>query len=158
MRRRDFVKLIAGSAAMWPFYAHAQTGSGAWGTARTKSPTVSVLSSAGGADASLVREAVAFWNDQFAAIGSPFRIGAVNQASGTISVAALQALSAKVLSRTGPAELPMPLSESMAALSWHYRTAISSPSQRAGRSSKKHLSACAVRGSIRSRSPTSLAT
>ena len=54
----------------------------------------------------LVRDAVAFWNHTFAELGSTFRLGPVSQAGGSVTADELRALSDRVLSRTGPTQLP----------------------------------------------------
>jgi len=53
-----------------------------------------------------VREAVDFWNRTFAELGTPFRLGSVTDTTAAMPTGELQALSAKVLSRTGPPEVP----------------------------------------------------
>ena len=54
----------------------------------------------------LVRDAVSFWNRSFAELGSAFRLGPVSQAGGAVPADELHALSDRVLSRTGPTQLP----------------------------------------------------
>jgi hypothetical protein len=54
----------------------------------------------------LVRDAVVFWNRSFAELGSAFRLGPVTQAGGAVPADELRALSARVLSSTGPAQSP----------------------------------------------------
>jgi hypothetical protein len=54
----------------------------------------------------LVSDAVAFWNRSFAELGSAFRLGPVTQAAGSVPAEELRALSDRVLSRTGPTQLP----------------------------------------------------
>lgn len=89
-----------------PSLADAQTRSaGAWGNSWTSVPTVMILTQGNDNRVTLVREAVAFWNQTFAGLGSPFRLGSVTTASGAIASAELAALSEKVRSRTGPAVL-----------------------------------------------------
>lgn len=72
----------------------------------TKAPSIIALSSRSDARVAFVSEAVAFWNRELADLGSAFKLGPVTPAKGTIPADQLAALSAKILSRTGPAELP----------------------------------------------------
>jgi putative tryptophan/tyrosine transport system substrate-binding protein len=55
---------------------------GAWNVV----PTITVVSAAGDPRLPLVSEAVAFWNDTFAELGTPFRLGALTQVVGAIPV------------------------------------------------------------------------
>jgi hypothetical protein len=53
-----------------------------------------VVSAEGDPRLPLVREAVAFWNDTFAELGTPFRLGPLTQVAGAIPVEDLRTLSA----------------------------------------------------------------
>jgi putative ABC transport system substrate-binding protein len=56
-------------------------------------PTITVVSTAGDPRLPLVGDAVAFWNDTFAELGSPFRLGTLTQVIGAIPVEDLKTLS-----------------------------------------------------------------
>jgi hypothetical protein len=62
---------------------------GAWNLV----PTVTVVSATGDPRLPLVSDAVAFWNDTFAQIGTPFRLGVLTQVVGAIPVEDLKMLS-----------------------------------------------------------------
>jgi len=104
-------RLILGLVLLLPLscQAQAQTASGVGRPAVpwAKVPVVVVV---GGrtddARLPLVRDAVAFWNHTFAELGSAFRLGPVSQAGGSVTADELRALSDRVLSRTGPTQLP----------------------------------------------------
>jgi putative ABC transport system substrate-binding protein len=49
-------------------------------------PTISVVSAAADPRLALVRDAIAFWNETFAELGTPFRLGAVTEVVETIPV------------------------------------------------------------------------
>ena len=67
-------------------------------------PTITVVSAAGDPRLPLVNDAVAFWNDTFAELGTPFRLGALTQVVGAIPVEDLKKLSSLVTTRVP--ELP----------------------------------------------------
>lgn len=77
---------------------------GWWGVGWTKVPTVVIVAQDDDPRIQTVREAVEFWNRTFVELGSPFRLGVVKHVSGAVSADELQALSAKVLARTGLGE------------------------------------------------------
>jgi hypothetical protein len=88
MRRRDFIAGL-GSAAAWPFAARAQQPSGGWNLV----PTLTVVSFPDDPRLALVADAVAFWNEIFAQIGTPFRLGALTQVVGAVPFEDLNKLS-----------------------------------------------------------------
>jgi hypothetical protein len=57
-------------------------------------PTITVVSAAGDPRLPLVRDAIAFWNDTFAELGTPFRLGALRQVVDAIPVEDLTMLNA----------------------------------------------------------------
>jgi putative tryptophan/tyrosine transport system substrate-binding protein len=59
-------------------------------------PTITVVSAAGDPRLPLVNEAVAFWNDTFAELGTPFRLGALTQVIAAIPVDDLEKISPRV--------------------------------------------------------------
>ena len=67
-------------------------------------PTITVVSAAGDPRLPLVNDAVAFWNDTFAELGTPFRLGVLTQVVGAIPVEDLKKLSSLVTTRVP--ELP----------------------------------------------------
>jgi hypothetical protein len=70
-------------------------------------PTVVIIAaSPNDSRVALVYEAVAFWNETLAGLGSPFRLGAVTQVTGRVPSDQLATISYKVLTRTGPGEVP----------------------------------------------------
>jgi Matrixin len=86
---------------------------GAWGIPWTVSPSITVLVKGDDSRVALVREAVVFWNQTFAELGSPFRLGAVSTVYGAIPAAELADAAAKVLKRNWSAKLPVAVSH------WH---------------------------------------
>src|SRR5262245_49932571 len=72
----------------------------------TKAPLVLVVGAEGEDDLRLVRDAVDFWNREFASLGSPFRLGPVVQSEASVRGGELVAMSARVLNREAPGELP----------------------------------------------------
>jgi putative ABC transport system substrate-binding protein len=67
-------------------------------------PTITVVSAAADPRLPLVHDAVPFWNDTFAALGTPFRLGAVTQVVGAIPVEDLKKVSPSTV--TGVGALP----------------------------------------------------
>jgi hypothetical protein len=73
-----------------------------WG----KVPTITIAALARDARIPLALEAVEFWNRQLAEIGTPFRLGAVTQTTETLPTDFLTRLSASVLTREPPPDVP----------------------------------------------------
>jgi hypothetical protein len=73
-----------------------------WG----KVPTVRIAAPAQDARIPLALEAVAFWNRQLAEVGTPFRLGDVTQTTDTLPTDYLTRLSAAVLNREPPPDVP----------------------------------------------------
>jgi hypothetical protein len=102
MTRKQFILL--GLALCAPSIGHAQAparGPQAWG----KVPSIIVLSQGSDPRVQLVRDAVANWNRIFSEIGTSFRLGLVTQAIGAVPASELGAMSATLLSRSGPPSL-----------------------------------------------------
>jgi putative ABC transport system substrate-binding protein len=73
-------------------------------------PTITVVSGADDPRLPLVSDAVGFWNDTFAQLGTPFRLGALTQVVGAIPVGDLRKLSpfsVASLERGGPPLKPV---------------------------------------------------
>lgn len=83
---------------------------GAWGVPWTVSPSITVLVQGDDSRVTLVRQAVVFWNQTFAELGSPFRLGAVSTVNGAIPAAELADAAPKVLKRNWSAKLPVEVS------------------------------------------------
>jgi Matrixin len=91
------------------------------GTVWTRVPAITVIGTVDDPRVPLVRDAVAFWNATFTALGSGFRLGAVGIKAGTLPVGELKAMSAAVLNRTPlpkpdwlrgmPSQIVVPLSD-----------------------------------------------
>jgi putative tryptophan/tyrosine transport system substrate-binding protein len=64
-------------------------------------PTITVVSAAGDPRLPLVSDAVAFWNDTFAELGTPFRLGAPTQVVGAIPVEDLKMISPLATNQSG---------------------------------------------------------
>lgn len=94
--------LAFGIALTLPCLRLAQAQNRGW----TRIPSITALSQAEDAQVRLVREGVQFWNGIFTELGTPFRLGAVTFSAGALPADQLKDLSDKVLSRTGPPELP----------------------------------------------------
>jgi hypothetical protein len=73
-----------------------------WG----KVPTITIAAPAQDPRLPLALEAVAFWNRQFAEVGTPFRLGDVTQTTDPLPVDYLTRLSAAVLNREPPSDVP----------------------------------------------------
>ena len=95
------VAIALAMGAVGPAYGQA-----AWGVPWKKSPSIVILSRSGDSREPLVREAVQFWNETFASLGLSFRFGAISRFDGKIPRIPLQEMSANVVGRTGPWELP----------------------------------------------------
>jgi len=107
-------QLIAGIALLAPSLALAQTpgmGGGAGPAPWRKIPSVTVLWIADDARVQLVRDAVEYWNGVFAEIGTPFRLGKVSLAVGTIPIEQLRELSDRAVTYTGRPDFPANLSQ-----------------------------------------------
>jgi hypothetical protein len=85
------------SALLTPHPTDAQ-----WG----KVPTITLSAPAQDARIPLTLEAVAFWNRQLAEVGTPFRWGEVTQTTYTLPADYLTRLSAAVLAREPPPDVP----------------------------------------------------
>jgi Matrixin len=120
-------RLILGLALLLPLSCQAQapsrSGVGAPGAPWTKVPAVIVVgASTNDPRLPLVQDAVVFWNRSFAELGSAFRLGTVNQATGMVPIDELRVLSDRVLSGTGPTQSPP---ESLRAISGDLIVALS---------------------------------
>jgi hypothetical protein len=73
-----------------------------WG----KVPAIALAAPARDTRIPLALEAVAFWNRQFAELGTPFRLGDVTQTTETLPADYLTRLSAAVLNREPPPDVP----------------------------------------------------
>jgi hypothetical protein len=85
------------SALLTPVPTDAQ-----WGTV----PTITIAAPAQDARIPLALEAVEFWNRQLAELGTPFRLGDVTQTTDTLPTDYLARLSAAVLNREPPPDVP----------------------------------------------------
>jgi hypothetical protein len=91
------IRALVLSAPLIPLPTAAQ-----WG----KVPTITIAALAQAPRIPLALEAVEFWNRQLAEIGTPFRLGAVTQTTDTLPADYLTQLSAAVLKREPPPEVP----------------------------------------------------
>jgi hypothetical protein len=66
----------------------------------TKVPAITVVGAADDRRQALIRDAVAFWNDTLAALGSGFRLGAITQRPESVPDAVIAGMSQTVLSGT----------------------------------------------------------
>src|SRR5262245_37240142 len=71
-----------------------------------KVPVVLVVGAESDDDVRLVRDAVEFWNREFASLGSSFRLGPVVRPDASVSGGELISMSARVLNREGPGDVP----------------------------------------------------
>src|SRR5215471_11658311 len=78
----------------------------AQGRGWTKVPTVLVVAPEDDPRLPATRQAIEFWNQTFAELGTPFRLGPVKQVTDTVPADYLQTLSSQVLSRTGFPDFP----------------------------------------------------
>jgi hypothetical protein len=72
----------------------------------SKVPTIAIAAPAQDARIPLALEAVAYWNRQLAELGTPFRLGHVTQTTDTLPADYLTRLSATVLNREPPPDIP----------------------------------------------------
>ena len=68
----------------------------------TKVPAITVVGAADDRRHALIRDAVAFWNDTLAALGSGFRLGAITQGPEGVPDVVIAGMSQSVLSSTKP--------------------------------------------------------
>src|SRR4051794_41929505 len=59
----------------------------------TRVPAVTVVSAPDDPRIPAVREAIAFWNQTFADLGTPFRLGAITMVNGTLPDSDMRAMS-----------------------------------------------------------------
>jgi hypothetical protein len=78
----------------------------AWGIPWARIPAVAVWSLSGDPRIPLVQDAVTFWNQTLAGLGSGFRLGAVTVTSRAIPADELKAMSEATLGRLGPPAMP----------------------------------------------------
>jgi len=72
-------------------------------------PALTIVSSPGDPRIPAVREAVAFWNQTFAELGSPFRLGAITMVAGSVPDLEMRDLSEQALHHFWRATLPASL-------------------------------------------------
>jgi hypothetical protein len=72
-----------------------------FGVAWTRSPGIGVVANGDDPRIALVDEAVKFWNDTLAALGSGFRLGPVTRVDHTVPENALQSLSQSIVGASG---------------------------------------------------------
>ena len=105
MRAKHAALLLAAAlGVLAPPSAHAQP-EWAW----RKQPSVVVIGVDGDARIALVDEAIGYWNRVLEETGSPFRLPAATRVDLPIPEQALQELSAAVLSRRRPVQVPQEL-------------------------------------------------
>jgi hypothetical protein len=97
MRPMTLIGALVLSALLTPGAPNAQ-----WGTV----PTITIAAPAQDPRIPLALEAVAFWNRQFAEVGTPFRLGVVTQTTDTLPIDYLTRLSAAVLNREPLPDVP----------------------------------------------------
>jgi hypothetical protein len=97
MRPIALIGALVLSALLTPLPTDAQ-----WG----KVPTITLSALAQDPRIPLALEAVEFWNRQLAEIGTPFRLGPVTQTTETLPTDYLTRLSAAVLNREPPPDVP----------------------------------------------------
>jgi hypothetical protein len=97
MRPTALIGALVLSALLAPSPTDAQ-----WG----KVPTITIAAPAQDARIPLALEAVAFWNRQFTELGTPFRLGDVTQTTERLPTDYLTRLSAAVLNREPPPDVP----------------------------------------------------
>jgi hypothetical protein len=107
MRRRDLIVSLA-SVALWTHgvMPERRAMAAGLGFAWTKVPAITVIGAAGDPRQPLTRDAVAFWNDTLAGLGSGFRLGAITQGPESVPDAVIAGMSQSVLSGTKPGFAP----------------------------------------------------
>src|SRR4029077_1386169 len=99
MDRRTFILGLGSIAAGLPSSSHAQSlPSRVTWVVWKEIPTIIVLSAEDDFRVLAIREAVDFWNAEFAQLGSPFRFGAIVRSFRSISAGDFVALKTKTLS------------------------------------------------------------
>jgi hypothetical protein len=106
MTRRDMIISLA-VAALWTHgvMPERRAMAAGLGFAWTKVPAITVVGAADDRRQALTRDAVAFWNDALAALGSGFRLGAITQGAESVHDAVIAGMSQSVLSGAMP-DLP----------------------------------------------------
>jgi hypothetical protein len=97
MRPITLIRALVLSSLLTPGPTDAQ-----WGQV----PTITIAAPAQDARIPLALEAVAFWNRQFAGLGTPLRLGNITQTTDTLPANYLARLSAAVLNREPSPEVP----------------------------------------------------
>jgi hypothetical protein len=103
MDRRRFLAAALSLTLSCGSQAHAAT---AWGLPWTQVPAMTVFAAPGDPRLPLVADAVTFWNDTFAALGSAFRLGAVSVTNAAAPPGALVALSEAVVGMGSTSPMP----------------------------------------------------
>jgi matrixin len=99
MDRRTFILGLGSIAAGFPSFSHAQSipsPTTRW-VVWEEIPTIVILSTQDDFRVPAIREAVDFWNTEFAQLGSPFRFGAIVHSLRSIAASDLHALKAWTL-------------------------------------------------------------
>jgi len=98
-RRRDLIVSLT-SAALWMHgvMLECRAMAAALGFAWTKVPAITVIGMAGDTRQRLVRDAVVFWNDTLAGLGSGFRLGKITQGPESVPDAVIAGMSQDMLS------------------------------------------------------------
>jgi hypothetical protein len=103
MRRRDLIVSLV-SAALWMHgvMPERRAVAAGLGFAWTKVPAITVIGAAGDPRQPLTRDAVVFWNDTLAGLGSGFRLGAITRGPESVPDAVIAGMSQNMLSGRKP--------------------------------------------------------
>jgi Matrixin len=99
VRRRELIVSLAGAALLTHGIMPKRSAMAAWlGFTWTKVPAIIVVGAAEDRRLPLTRDAVAFWNETLARLGSGFRLGAITQGPERVPDAVIAGMSRSVLS------------------------------------------------------------
>jgi hypothetical protein len=139
MRRRELIVSLAGAALLTHGIMPKRSAMAAWlGFTWTKVPAIIVVGAAEDRRLALTRDAVAFWNDTLARLGSGFRLGAITQGPERVPDAVIAGMSRSVLSGRKVSFLPS-WRRSPVTSSWRCQTLTSSRSRRTGQTARASL-------------------
>jgi hypothetical protein len=102
MRRRELIVSLASALWMYSVMPGRSAMSAGLGFAWTKVPAITVVGATDDPRQALIRDAIAFWNDTLADLGSGFRLGAITQGPESVPDAVIAGMSQSVLSGSKP--------------------------------------------------------
>jgi len=99
-------RMIVLVALVWCTSFSSASAQGTFGVAWTKIPSITVIGDADDSRIALIRDGIDFWNKIFTEQETPFRLGTVEVAPGTIPARDLQQLSRSIVGAAGRPTFP----------------------------------------------------